>query len=73
MGVTSALCTAVPHPKTSESAELGSLESVLKMLERVLERTTLPASEPRPEHHSGIDPLHVKSVETDLTRLAPTV
>lgn len=48
MGVTSASCTAVPHPKTSESAELGSLERVLKMLERVLERTTLPASEPRP-------------------------
>lgn len=48
MGVTSATRTVGPHPKTSESAELGTLERVLKMLERVLEPTTLPASEPRP-------------------------
>ncbi|KAK9962862.1 hypothetical protein ABG768_006101 [Culter alburnus] len=48
VGVTSAACTASPHPKTSEAAELGTLERVLKMLERVLERTTQPVSEPKP-------------------------
>ncbi|GAA6084675.1 uncharacterized protein LOC108250416 [Tachysurus ichikawai] len=49
VGVTSAVCTASPHPKTNESAELVTLERVLKMLERVLERTTLPAPEIKPQ------------------------
>ncbi|XP_051757200.1 uncharacterized protein LOC127516500 isoform X2 [Ctenopharyngodon idella] len=48
VGVTSAACIASPHPKTSETTELGTLERVLKMLERVLECTTLPVSEPKP-------------------------
>lgn len=49
VGVNSAACAASPHPKTNESVESGTLERVLKMLERVLERTTLPAPGPKPQ------------------------
>ncbi|XP_051568134.1 uncharacterized protein LOC127449060 [Myxocyprinus asiaticus] len=52
MGVTSVVCTVGPHPRTSEAAGLGTLEHVLKMLERVLEHTTVPASEPKPRTSS---------------------
>lgn len=46
--MTSAACPTSPHTTTSEAAELGTLERVLKMLERVLERTTLQGSEQNP-------------------------
>lgn len=48
VGVTSPACITGPHTKANEVSESGTLERVLKMLERVLERTTLPASEPKP-------------------------
>ncbi|KAB5550484.1 hypothetical protein PHYPO_G00054290 [Pangasianodon hypophthalmus] len=48
VGVTSPACITGVHTKANEVNESGTLERVLKMLERVLERTTLPASEPKP-------------------------
>lgn len=48
VGATSPECITGVHTKPNEVNDSGTLERVLKMLERVLERTTLPVSETKP-------------------------